>query len=399
MSNNRLKYLLERYAADRCTPDEVAELFEWIKSSDEDKFIRERIRILWQNSIESEHYPDVDWDNILARVMNKQESKSSIKWIRYVAAAILVGVLVAGSYLFLVQDNSDVDNDENLIVQNDIKAPETNRATLTLADGSVIYLDSLSAGKVAAEGSMNILKVSAGELEYSTDYAVSSSELKFNTLHNPKGSQVITVVLSDGSKVWLNAGSSITYPVVFQSSNRSVTMNGEVYFEVKNQTGNPFVVRKSDLQIRVLGTHFNVNAYDDEEDAKVTLLEGSIQVANGKISDVLVPGQQAQVSSGKGIIIQDAVNMDAVMAWKSGRFIFEGENIQAIMRQLARWYNVDVSYEGNVTNEKFVGVFNRSRHHNISGILDMFKKTRMVDFSINENRITVKPFENKTTPN
>lgn len=178
---------------------------------------------------------------------------------------------------------------------------------------------------------------------------------------------------------------------------RLVTLTGEAYFEVAPGKQKPFLISVKGVEIEVLGTHFNVNAYDDEGVIKTTLLEGAVNVKNGKAHKVISPGQQAQIKTqdhllNPGISVQQ-VDVDAVTAWKNGRFIFKGDNIQTVMRQLGRWYDADISYEENITNEEFVGVISRSRYDSIADILEMLEKTGTVSFAIKGNSIKVTPYK------
>lgn len=396
MSNDRLKYLLEQYASDLSSPEEIQELFEWIKKSDDDSLLKEKISLLWSQH-QNDETPAVDWTHIYSKVINAPEAKVRKIWPSIAVAIMMAGVIFAVGFLLTLNKNSDSDLKQNELLVHDVKAPATNRAMITLGDGSVVYLDSTSNGQVAVQGNVTILKQPDGQIGYqssSDENGILTNQL--NTLFNPKGSKVIEMTLSDGSHVWLNSGSSITYPVQFNEKERKVTLNGEAYFEIAKDASKPFTVSKDKMQVHVLGTHFNVNAYDDEDIIKVTLLEGSIKILDQGINEILKPGQQANISNNAKPFITNAVNLEAVMAWKNGRFIFDRENIQSIMRQLARWYDLNVDYEGNVTTEKFVGVFSRSRYQNISEILSMFEKTRIISFSINGKNITVMPYkENK----
>jgi ferric-dicitrate binding protein FerR (iron transport regulator) len=198
------------------------------------------------------------------------------------------------------------------------------------------------------------------------------------------------MTLSDGSRVWLNAGSSITYPVAFVGNERKVQINGEGYFEVAHNADKPFVVSKGDVSVTVLGTHFNVNAYDDESDVRVTLLEGSVEVkskvGSGK-SKVIKPGEQAKVISNGQLTISKDVDLDEVMAWKNQQFIFERLDLASIMRQLSRWYDIEVNYEGKMPSNKFSGIISRTR--NISAVLEMLKGTGDLQFKVDGKIVTV----------
>lgn len=272
--------------------------------------------------------------------------------------------------------------------------PGGDRAVLTLADGQQIVLDQAKSGALSEQDNVKVIKTGEGQLAYSA-LNIKSEELQYNTVSTPRGGQY-QVVLSDGTKVWLNAASSLRFPVSFPGGQRRVELEGEGYFEVSHRAGQPFLVQANGTEVRVLGTHFNINAYNDEAGVKTTLMEGSVEVSRADMTTILRPGQQAttensNTGSSEGINIRE-VDVDAVIAWKNGRFVFKGENIHAVMRQLARWYDAEISYGENLTNEEFVGVINRSRYGKISDILDMLEKTRTVSFEVRGNHIKVTPF-------
>ena len=299
------------------------------------------------------------------------------------AAAVIFILLAAGGYYVLLDKPAARDAVTKTQPATDVKPPETNRATITLASGETIYLDSAANGTLVKQKDMEVTKLADGRIVYKGN----STDMVFNTLTNPRGSQVIDITLSDGTRAWLNAGSSITYPVVFAGSNREVTINGEAYFEVAHNPQKPFRVGKGTMSVSVLGTHFNVNAYDDEADIKVTLLEGAVKVDQENNSKELKPGQQARINS--EITITNEVNIAQVMAWKNGKFDFgEGTALTDIMRQVARWYDVDIEYRGKVEQE-FWGTM--SRQVNVSKVLEKFELTDRVHFKIEGKKIIVYP--------
>jgi ferric-dicitrate binding protein FerR (iron transport regulator) len=208
----------------------------------------------------------------------------------------------------------------------------------------------------------------------------------YNTLSNPRGSKVISLTLSDGTRVWLNAGSSLRYPASFASSavNREVKITGEAYFEVAHDASKPFIVSKNDVSVTVLGTHFNVNAYDDESDIKITLLEGSVRVNKGSNTGLLKPGQQAQVSS--SVKVLNNTDVEQVMAWKNGKFSFNGSDIKTVMRELARWYDVNVEYKDEIKETFFVKL---DRNTNMSNVFRILQTTGAVHFKIEGKKVTV----------
>jgi ferric-dicitrate binding protein FerR (iron transport regulator) len=264
-------------------------------------------------------------------------------------------------------------------------APGHNGAILTLANGSKLVLDSLKKGKLATQGATDVL-LNNDQLTYHVQHPA-GAELSYNTLTVPRGHQ-FQVVLPDGTKVWLNAASSLRYPTFFAGAERRVEITGEAYFEVAHNAAHPFIVKKGETEIKVMGTHFNINAYDEESSQHITLLEGSVQVTKGNNRTVIKPGQQAQVSN--GIQVADNVDLEQVVAWKDGKFQFgETADIRTVMRQIANWYDVDVEYKGTITNH--IGG-TMSRNVNLSQVLKMLETTGVVRFLVNGRSIEVMPY-------
>ena len=400
MSNDRLKYLLEQYAADVSTPEETKELFGWIKKSKDDTLLKEKIKELWAGYENGKQLPDVDWDAIYTKIINTPVIGQRHLWPRIAAAAVIIVLLTAGSYFIFtkrqVKQTAAIETTQEF--KNNDVAPGGNKAVLTLANGAQIILDSAGNGALTQQGNTKIIKLDNGQLSYNSLNGSQTlpDKVFYNTISTPRGGQY-QVVLADGSKVWLNAASSLRFPTSFAAKEREVELTGEGYFEVAHDATKPFKVSVNGIEVRVFGTHFNINAYNDEATIKTTLLEGSVKVGKGSASKVIRPGEQAQIENdGNALnpkIMVQAVDVDAAVAWKNGRFIFHGNDIQSVMRQLARWYDIDVNYQGNVTDEEFVGVINRSRYENISEILDMLEKTRTVSFAISGRNVTVMPFK------
>lgn len=242
----------------------------------------------------------------------------------------------------------------------DVSAPVANRAMITLADGSQVYLDSAGNGQLAQLGNIKLVKLANGQIAYQTGDGKIVNELQYNTLTNPRGSKVIDMQLSDGTHVWLNAGSSITYPVAFSGNERKVVLRGEGYFEVKKHDAKKFIVEANGTTTEVLGTHFNINAYTDEPVIKVTLLEGAVRLVGAKPGEeaVLHPGRQALVSSSTFKLIN--ADLDQVMAWKNGFFAFKNASLPTVMQQIARWYDVDIVYQGAISKDVFTGEIDNS---------------------------------------
>jgi ferric-dicitrate binding protein FerR (iron transport regulator) len=276
-------------------------------------------------------------------------------WRHWAVAASIILALGVGGYLLFFNKSGKQPEVVKTTVTHDVSAPTVARATLKLDDGRIVYLDSAKNGSLALQGNVNVVKLADGQIVYQGN---SRGEVKYNTITNSRGSKVQPLTLIDGTKVWLNAESSITYPTAFVGNERKISITGEAYFEVTKDESKKFIVDANGVTTEVLGTHFNVNSYQDEGDTKVTLLEGSVRVQSGVGSRefvVIKPGEQVIAIGNRQLAINKSVDVEAVMAWKNGYFFFDGVDIQTIMRQVGRWYDVDVVYEGTVPLGHFKG--------------------------------------------
>jgi transmembrane sensor len=263
-------------------------------------------------------------------------------------------------------------------------APGGNKAVLTLANGSTIVLDSAHNGVLAKQGNSIINKTGDGKLVYRASATADNEVPQINTVTTPRGGQY-HIVLPDGSDVWLNAASSISYPTIFNGKTRRVEITGEAYFEVTKNAAMPFIVKSPRAEVDVLGTHFNIMAYADEDVMKTTLLEGAVKIIANGSSGILKPGQQAVLNNKDELSINN--DADDEIAWKNGLFQFRGADIRSIMRQAARWYNVDVVFEGKVPVKQYTGRI--SRNVKASALLNMLKYTG-VNAIIEGNSIYIK---------
>lgn len=306
---------------------------------------------------------------------------------RWMVAAAAMLLLSVGAAFWLKQRSASSPMPLAAHGKQDV-APGHDGAILTLANGQQIVLDSAGNGSLAMEGAVRIQKLGNGELKY--EGRQGSTEVVYNTLTTPRGRKT-SLSLTDGTMVWLNASSSIRYPTVFTGKERVVEVSGEAYFEVARDARMPFIVKRagSDERVEVLGTSFDMNAYEDEDAARTTLLEGSVRVVKGSGNQVLKPGQQAVLSKGEGgIKVVSDVDAEEVMAWKNGHFQFNDTELKAIMRQLMRWYDVEVIYEGNVPERYFTG--DVSRNKNLSSVLKMLELSK-VHFRIEGRKLIVAP--------
>jgi transmembrane sensor len=346
MNQKEADQLLSKYLNNTANHEERALVENWYanesrkrKLTDEDNF---------------EHLSSELWVATQQRAGLYPKAKTIKLWPRIVAAASILIFLSIGGY-FLLNKQSDEQLVE--IKTHDI-APGSNKAILTLANGKQIILNDAQNGKLVQQGNTAITKTQNGQIVYQSSDKGAASDIAYNTTTTPRGGEY-HITLADGTGVWLNAASSITYPTVFSGKDRTVEITGEVYFEVAHNAEKPFRVVSHGQTVQVLGTHFDVNAYDDESTIKTTLLEGSVKITTGDHSDVLRPGQQSQVAiagNTNGIFkgIQN-VDTDEAVAWKNGFFQFEKADIKTIMRQFSRWYDVDVVYQGGINERVFSG--------------------------------------------
>lgn len=318
------------------------------------------------------------------------------------ATASVLLVLASAAIIWIFYGHSPVRGSIAARLTSDSQTvrPLGNRATLTLGNGSVVDLNALKEGPVIGEGGVRIDKQQAqlvykplGAVEDKTSGGVVTgdasaiSEMVYNTLRTPRG-VMYSVVLSDGTRVWLNASSSLRYPTTFTGRVRQVSLSGEAYFEVAQNPSQPFQVTVNGMEVNVLGTHFNIMAYDDESTVTTTLLEGAVKVDYMLKSATLAPGQQTLLMRGGRDMRVRNVDVEEAVAWKNGILQFRSEDIRSVMRKVARWYDVDVRYEGEISDH-FSGAIYRNAE--VSGLLRNMELTNTVHFHIEGRTITVSP--------
>nr|WP_199076333.1 FecR family protein [Pedobacter sp. ASV19] len=307
---------------------------------------------------------------------------------RWLTAAVLLLCVSAGLiFLSRSKKSSQQELAHHQLKSGNAVVPGGNRAVLTLADGSLVGLDSGSFSKTIKQGNTSISNEGKGLLVYAAKGPSGLAPL-YNKIAVPRGGQY-QLKLPDGTVVWLNSASSLRFPTQFSGKERSVELNGEAYFEVAKNKEMPFKVHVRDMEVRVLGTHFNVMAYDDEENINTTLLEGSVKVSNALHTAVIRPGEQASLKKSSGVLGIEVVNTAEAMAWKNGNFLFADEDIETIMRRISRWYDVDVEYRGNLSDKNFAGSI--SRYENVSEVLKMLELTGTIHFKVEGRRIIVMP--------
>ena len=391
----RIKYLLSRYLTNQAEQQEIQEMLIWLRENEHNELLLQEV---WEAQPVTAPPPDLQrmWKNIEVSTLPVEEMPAEeqppVRKIRpyrryWPAAAAVLFLLVSGTYLFV-----NLTHKKNValagfkpLVAKDI-APGKNGAYLYLADGTFMLLDSTQSGVIASQKGTTI-EWKNGRLEYNEKGSSSEGEIAHNTVYTPKGRQ-FNLVLPDGSKVWLNAASLIEFPTAFYGKERRVKLSGEAYFEIAKDKNRPFFVNTDSTQTEVLGTSMNINAYDDEDAVKTTLLTGSVRAYFTPVTEhgtryLLQPGQQSQLDQQKKWANLVNVDPDQVIAWKNGSFNFQNLGLKEVMRQLSRWYNLEIVYEKNIPNVTFGGEI--SRNIPLSDLLDGLKDMD-IHFKLEEGR-------------
>lgn len=373
MEEEKVLSLLRKYNQGLSTPEENAFVEGWYNS-----YAAKHNQETVQEDFEKEK--SLIWKNI-------QENKipiraSRLNYNKWTGIAATIAVILTASILFFAKETKN--EMVTATVKSDIIKPGKYTATLTLANGKRISLSEATNGELANEAGVTINKTADGKLIYEIQDQAGATN-KINTISTDKG-ETYQLRLPDGTNIWLNAESSLTYTTTLINGGvRNVKLKGEAYFEVAKDKRHPFVVETSKQKVEVLGTHFNVNAYADETMTKTTLLEGSVRLNH---TTLLKPDEQASLTP-SGKISVEQVDVAEAIAWKNGKFIFNSEDITSVMRKLSRWYNVDVVYKNAPPGNTFTGVMNRD--DDISKILNKINYTGGVHLRLDGRRILVMP--------
>lgn len=381
--NHRIKDLIIKHLKDELTVEEQLELREWINTSDYNQELFHQLTDADQLNKGLKEYDDLRMSirkkiDVRIKMFDLPESPvSNIRPIRrrrwvYAAAAAALLFLFVTSYFWLASrfDSSSKARPMPVSVAVRDVAPGGNKATLTLGNGSTIILENTADGQLTEQGAAHVSKQKYA-LSYTTTHSPGAipSATVYNTLTTPRAGQ-FQVVLPDGTRVWLNNASSLRYPTSFSGRSREVELTGEAYFEVAKNTSKPFSVKIPDAIVHVLGTSFNIMAYNNEHATNTTLVEGAVKVSHYDHQMLLAPGEQVQLDK-QGIIKKVKVNVASIIAWKNGFFNFSHTDFQGAMRQLARWYDVDVVYKGVPPTRSFSGVIDRQL--SLSQVLKIFE--------------------------
>lgn len=384
----RIAELIKKHLQQRLSPAEENELAGWLSSDVQNQKLFEELTDEYKLAKELVFFQSLSTEAARDKINRKIPSspvRSINRYLRtwWAAAAILI-LISAGIFTLFNKTSKDQPIAGKQAPASEIITPGGNKAVLTLADGTTIILDSAANGTLSQQGNSKVIKKENGQLAYQSSNAAQAA-IQYNTVTTIRGGQY-QLILSDGSKVWLNAASSLRFPASFAGKERSVELTGEGYFEVVRNPAMPFKVKiNGESEVSVLGTAFNINAYPDERTLNTTLIEGSVNftAVNGE-SVKLKPGQQAQ--SGSAVSVINNVDIDEITAWKSGWFNFDRADIASIMRQVSRWYDVEVVFQGQPSKKTFSGIVSRS--HQISEVLKIMEKAG-VRFRIDGRKITV----------
>jgi len=359
----RIATLIFGFLREELTESETLELNEWVAASPENQRLFEDLtdtHNLISELADYQKFKALTWQRLQAEIPELRKHKApdrEMNWKMIAAAASIILIILVGAIYLNSRHKKErlmLPKNENAL--KDIPAG-SDKAILTLADGSTVALDSAAIGKITTQGSTQVNKTDSGKLVYNSS-PIGGGQVGANTLSTPRGGQY-KLILPDGTKVWLNAASTIRFPVAFSGAERKVEVSGEVYFEVIHDPAKPFFVdiNSGTASVEVLGTHFNINAYTDEPEIRATLLEGSVKIIQGNKNKLIVPGDQALIATdkGSGILTNSHVDLDDVVAWKNGQTNFSNLSMEAILRIVSRWYDVDIIHESAIPERRLNG--------------------------------------------
>ncbi|MDE1191798.1 MAG: DUF4974 domain-containing protein [Arachidicoccus sp.] len=390
MTEEHLRVLFKFYLNDTISVAESAELISVIDNDFYKPILDELLTEAYSNSAYVQMDDIGKNDVVLKRIMDIVLKKEGKQYF-YRKKKVIRGIAIAASMLICIGIGLLITRPNQKTVSKVLEhiqdaSPGTNTATLTLANGEKIILADSLQGSLASEAGVIISKTKSGEIVYKSDtLAIKDAAISYNILNTAKHEQ-FQIILPDGTHVWLNAQSSLKYPVTFSGQKRIVELTGEGYFEVAKNASMPFTVITKNQQVTVLGTHFNIKSYEDEENIRTTLLEGSVNVASQTGNTILSPNEQSINTNGN--IKIKKIDPEPVIAWKNGYFMFDSENLGSIMRALSRWYNVEVVFTNPLLAQQ---IFDGSitRFVNISEVLSMLKEAGEFNYKIEGNKVLI----------
>lgn len=391
MTEQEFLSLLDKYKQNQLDQDGIHILMQEIAQGRRHTLVQEDIlqtlaAVETGDSTLSVEDQELILSELLENIRPSQTKPFLIRY-RWHAAATVALLILAGSVFYAWQSKKTISAPATA---NNLTRPDAmpggSKAVLTLADGAIVELDSSRTGALPSQGNTSILS-RPGQLVYNKTISQAAVTISYNTLRTPKGGQY-QLVLPDGTKVWLNAASSLRFPTQFTEGTRSVDLTGEAYFEVAGNAAQPFHVKVEGMDITVLGTSFNIMAYTDEDAIKTTLLDGAVKVAKGKEERLLKPGQQSELQTGNSMKVIDNADIELAVAWKNGFTSFRSADIRTIMRQVMRWYNIEVEYEGEIPQRVFTGDIPRDAR--LSELLQLLEVSK-IHFKMNNEKLVVMP--------
>jgi len=405
MDKEKLRYFLYQYFNHTINAADCIELLNYLNSANPDEIsdiIDLELFLIdegpeFKDKQANELFDRIKFDpryiDASVRVANDQPAVVKFYHKPWLQIAAVVLVCFAAGLFFIKSRHSDQNLKNDIAnIQAPVKiTPGGNKATLTLPNGKVIPLEGANSDLIAKSGKTSVLKIREGQLIYNKSpnggqENLANNKPVYSLLSTPKGGEY-QVVLSDGTKVWLNSASSLTFPEEFTGNARHVKLTGEAYFEVAKNKDKPFYVSINNVEVKVLGTHFNIAAYGDDKQITTTLLEGSVQVTKNHRQSLIKPGQQAVVYNTNDEIKVSEANLAEAMAWRNDYFIFNNDDIRSIMKNVSRWYDVDVEYQGNFEDQRFGGTFYRFK--SINELLHHLEEIGDIHFKIVGRRVIV----------
>ncbi|MHC8949566.1 FecR family protein [Sphingobacterium hungaricum] len=390
MVEDRINNLFAKYYDKTISFDERNELFRWILDDKNKSQVEYLLKTFYDKEFENPNSILVEIDN--HRILNsifeqnhlqeQNNSSKKIAWIRPILA-VACTILICMFFLFKFSDRDKQIIDPNASAVNDIPAGG-NRAILTLGNGEEVLLDSLNSGESLTESNILITKSADGLLTYTMPNGIDNIN-SYNTLSTPIGG-FFQIVLSDGTKVWLNALSSLKFTPSFPKNERRVELTGEAYFEVAKDATKPFIVDVNGTSVKVLGTHFNINSYETNSNTSTTVLEGAVLVSKNDFNKKIIPGQQALTSENGEMLLNKAVDLSEVVAWKDGYFSKGSIQFKILMDEVSRWYGVKLDYKDNIDTE-FVGRF--PKNLSLQELISVLELTKVVKFELNNKTLKI----------